>query len=431
VGEAGPVRYRSGDEDSARWLGFPFRQGDIVISTRSKSGTTWVQMICALLVLQTADWPERLGWLSPWLDWLGTPRQDLVDRLSAQEHRRVIKTHTPLDGIPIDPRATYIVVGRHPLDMAVSLYHQGDNIDRARWRELTGQAEPSEPPPPRPTLHEWLLDWIDWEGSPTEQMDSLPGVIWHTSDAWARRHQPNIVLVHYDDLCADLEGSMRRLAARLDLTVPESVWPVIVREAGFDAMRTRAEHTAPDPADILKDRTRFFRRGTSGAGREVLSPAERDRYRDRVRTMAAPEVLRWLHHEDAGEAAPLGSRRLRGTVASGRGDLAHWMIRYGDLYQRVSGTRLYPGSLNVVLDVEYRLPATRLRLEPEDYGGRVGMNLVPCTLSGIPGFVLRTDQNEAGTGHHGRNVVEIAAAVNLRDTLGLVDGDEVEIVIGD
>ena len=43
-------RYRSDEEDSARWTGFPFRDGDIVISTRSKSGTTWMQMICALLV---------------------------------------------------------------------------------------------------------------------------------------------------------------------------------------------------------------------------------------------------------------------------------------------------------------------------------------------------------------------------------------------
>ena len=47
-----PIRYQSPDEDSARWDGFPFRAGDIVISTRSKSGTTWMQMICALLVFQ-------------------------------------------------------------------------------------------------------------------------------------------------------------------------------------------------------------------------------------------------------------------------------------------------------------------------------------------------------------------------------------------
>ncbi|MGE5287795.1 MAG: sulfotransferase domain-containing protein [Micromonosporaceae bacterium] len=98
MGEA-PVRYRSADEDSGRWTGFPFRSGDIVISTRSKSGTTWMQMICALMVFQTPDLPDSLGELSPWLDWLGAPRDEVYARLAAQRHRRVIKTHTPLEWI--------------------------------------------------------------------------------------------------------------------------------------------------------------------------------------------------------------------------------------------------------------------------------------------------------------------------------------------
>ncbi|HZB48620.1 MAG TPA: sulfotransferase domain-containing protein, partial [Mycobacteriales bacterium] len=133
------VRYRSAEEDSARWDGFDFRPGDVVVSTRSKSGTTWMQMICLLLVLRTPQLPRPLIELSPWLDWLVEPRDEVVARLAAQPHRRVIKTHTPLDGLPIDPRATYVVVGRHPLDMIVSLVHQGDNIDRDRLRELAGQ----------------------------------------------------------------------------------------------------------------------------------------------------------------------------------------------------------------------------------------------------------------------------------------------------
>lgn len=96
-----PVRYRSHDEDSAHWLDFPFRSGDIVISTRSKSGTTWVQMMCALLVFQTPQLPSKLSTLSPWLDWLVNPRDDVMyAHLSAQAHRRFIKTHTPLDGLP-------------------------------------------------------------------------------------------------------------------------------------------------------------------------------------------------------------------------------------------------------------------------------------------------------------------------------------------
>ncbi len=294
---ADPVRYRSDDEDSGRWRGFEFRDGDIVISTRSKSGTTWMQMICALLVFQSPELPEPLGRLSPWLDWLGTPRREIIARLSAQDHRRFIKTHTPLDGIPVDPRATYIVVVRDPLDAAVSLYHQGDNIDRARLRQLTGQPEPLHPPAARPPLREWLRWWMDWDGSPRQQLDTLTGVVWHAGAAGAPRRQPNIVLVHYADLCADLDGTMRHLADLLGVDVPGSRWPALVRAAGFEEMRARAGRTAPDPADILKDHRSFFRRGSSGAGREALSADEMAHYRARVAHLAPPDVVRWLHHD--------------------------------------------------------------------------------------------------------------------------------------
>jgi aryl sulfotransferase len=100
---ATPYRYQSPEEDSGRWLDFPFRDGDIVISTRSKTGTTWAQAICALLIFQTPELPAPIARLSPWLDHLITPRDELYARLAAQQHRRFIKTHTPLDGIPLDP----------------------------------------------------------------------------------------------------------------------------------------------------------------------------------------------------------------------------------------------------------------------------------------------------------------------------------------
>jgi aryl sulfotransferase len=289
------VRYTSLDEDSGRWDGFPFRDGDIVISTRSKSGTTWMQMICALLIFQTPDLPAPLPALSPWLDWLIVPREEVIDRLQAQQHRRFIKTHTPLDGIVLDPRATYIVVARHPLDMAVSLFHQGSNLNRVRLAELTGNPAPTaDPAPAPPPMHDSLMRWIDHDVSPADEMDSLPGVMWHLSDAWRRRHDPNVLLVHYADLSADLAAEMRRIAARLRIDVPEA-WPDLVEAAGFARMRERARDLAPDPAGILKDRNAFFRRGGSGAGRELLTDAEVAHYLDRAATMAPPDLLTWLH----------------------------------------------------------------------------------------------------------------------------------------
>ncbi|WP_036391217.1 sulfotransferase domain-containing protein [Micromonospora chokoriensis] len=285
-------RYRSEDEDSARWIGFPFRDGDIVISTRSKSGTTWMQMICALLVLGTPELPAPLTVLSPWLDWLAEPREAVYDRLAAAPHRRFIKTHTPLDGVPIDPRVHYVVVARHPLDMAVSLYHQTGNLDRTRLAELTGQPVPAGPPRERPPIEQWLPSWVEREVDPRAELDSLPGVLLHLGDAWARRHEPNVELVHYDDLLADLGGEMRRLADRWGLAAPG---PELVEAATFGRMRERADRLAPDTLGVLRDRQAFFRRGGSGQGRDLLDAGAQASYQQRAAALAPPDLLTWLH----------------------------------------------------------------------------------------------------------------------------------------
>ncbi|WP_406082426.1 sulfotransferase domain-containing protein [Micromonospora zamorensis] len=288
-------RYRSDDEDSARWAGFPFRDGDIVISTRSKSGTTWMQMICALLVLGTPELPAPLNVLSPWLDWLAEPQDAVYDRLAAQPHRRFIKTHTPLDGVPLDPRVHYVVVARHPLDMAVSLYHQAGNLDRFRLAELTGQPAPTGPPRKRLPVEQWLPSWVDREVDPRTDLDSLPGVMLHLRDAWARRHEPNVELVHYDDLLADLGGEMRRLADRWGIPVAAERWPELVEAATFGRMRERADRLAPDTLGVLRDRRAFFRQGGSGQGRDLLDASARARYQERVSALAPPNLLTWLH----------------------------------------------------------------------------------------------------------------------------------------
>jgi aryl sulfotransferase len=299
--------YMSPDEDSARWWDFSFRQGDIVISTRSKSGTTWMQMICLLLVHQAPDLPASLGALSPWMDWKVQHKEVVWGLLEAQPFRRVIKTHTPLDGLPMDDEVTYIVMGRHPLDMAVSLYHQGDNIDRERMGELTDPPEPetvapqgrSAERPSRPPVEQWLRNFVDWDPDPREQLDSLPGIMFHLTDAWERQAEADVVLVHYDDLLHDLDGSMRRLARLLGLPEDEARWPSLVHAATFDDMRAHAEASVPDVMGVLRDPRAFFRRGDSGEGRRLLSDEELARYQARVAELAPADLLAWLHRDQS------------------------------------------------------------------------------------------------------------------------------------
>jgi len=64
----GVQRYQMMMSDSALWTGFPFRDDDVVISPPAKCGTSWMQMLCALLVFNSTRFPLRLTEISPWLD---------------------------------------------------------------------------------------------------------------------------------------------------------------------------------------------------------------------------------------------------------------------------------------------------------------------------------------------------------------------------
>ncbi|MGA9464977.1 MAG: DUF120 domain-containing protein [Terracidiphilus sp.] len=120
---------------------------------------------------------------------------------------------------------------------------------------------------------------------------------------------------------------------------------------------------------------------------------------------------------------------LVGKVVSGMGNFSFWIDKLHDHYLRKTGMHLYPGTLNVQLEEPYSLPKNVLRLEDFEYGGTVSVNLVPCFIRGKCAFLLRTDANEEGRGHHPRTIVEIATDVRLRDAFQLADGDTVEIQI--
>jgi aryl sulfotransferase len=293
------ARYRTSLEDSARWEGLEFRSDDIVISAPSKSGTTWAQMLCALLVFQTPDLPAPLTTFSPWLDMRIRPVEEVFAQLDQQRHRRFIKTHTPLDGLPSHPGVTYLAVGRDPRDAAVSLHHQHQNLDRETIRRLLGEPAPGPAPPPaqRPSEREAFLAWMANEDSPFENLDSLRGLAWQQSVAWSRRRDPAVVLLHYSDLSRDLEGQMRWLARQLGIEVPERAWPALVDAATFEHMRQRADDLVPDerrPIFIANDR--FFRSGTSGQWRALLTPDDVAEYQHRIGALTSPDLAHWLHH---------------------------------------------------------------------------------------------------------------------------------------
>ena len=303
----GLVEYKSLVMDSTRWVGFVHRDDDIVISTPPKCGTTWTQMICALLIFQTPKLPASLDQLSPWLDMLTRDRDDVVADLDRQQHRRFIKTHTGLDGLTYDERVTYVVVGRDPRDVGLSWDNHMANMNietildaRAAAVGLEDIADMlAEGPPPRaPEAIERFWKWVD--DAPIPGPSSLGGALHHLSTFWAAKDRSNVVFLHYDDLKTDLGGQMRMLADRLGIQVPETTWPELVEAATFDSMRQHADVTAPDTTHaIWHDNKQFFNKGLSGQWRDLLNADDVDRYFRRVAELAPEDLAAWVHNDQA------------------------------------------------------------------------------------------------------------------------------------
>jgi aryl sulfotransferase len=291
-------RYQSMVSDSARWESFEHRPGDIIISTPPKCGTTLVQMMCALLIFDGPDFPARLDDLSPWLDMNTRSDDEVLAQVAAMTHRRFLKTHTPLDGIPEWDDVTYVVVGRDPRDVFVSWEHHSANVDPERFVAVVDESVGIDKVAPflgeRPTTMEARLDRWLVDDSPTATM-SLAVVAGHLDVAWRRRARNNVLLFHFEDLRDDRAGSMRRLAEGIGLGVAPARLAELAASASLDRMRSRAEDLAPNTKSIFADSTRFFRSGDSGEGRAIMTPAQEAVYDQRIGGLVAPELRDWLH----------------------------------------------------------------------------------------------------------------------------------------
>jgi aryl sulfotransferase len=108
--------YQNHTLDSTHWERYSPRADDIIIATSYKSGTTWMQEIVRRLIFwgqPDVAWRHiPLSELSPWLDLRVIPLDKVFNLLEAQQHRRFIKSHLALDGLPYYPQVKQIVVGR-------------------------------------------------------------------------------------------------------------------------------------------------------------------------------------------------------------------------------------------------------------------------------------------------------------------------------
>ena len=291
--------------DSTRWRVFEPRAGDVVVTTSYKSGTTWAQEIVHRLVFKGDPGAPPTGAISPWVDARFHGDLDEIARgLRSLPHRRFLKSHLALDGLPWYPEVRYLVVGRDPRDVFMSLWnHYGNYTEQIMERLNTkdvweGPLLEPRGDDPKALWRAWMTrGWFEWES------EGWPfwGNLHHTKSYWDWRHLENLLFVHYSDLLADPRGEIRRIAAFVDEPITDAELDAAVEGTSFASMKRAAK--AFD--ELMKQGFQggsdaFFYKGTNGRWREVLDAEDLALYEETKKRVLPAECARWLERGSLG-----------------------------------------------------------------------------------------------------------------------------------
>jgi aryl sulfotransferase len=282
--------YHNHHFDSTAWNDFAFRDDDIVIATYAKSGTTWVQQIVSQLIF-SGEAGLPVAEMSPWLDLRVIPRDVKLPALEAQTHRRFIKTHLPVDALVFSPKAKYIYIGRDGRDVVWSMYNHHANANDL-WDQALNETPGRVGPPilkPSASIREYFREWLATGGEPFWPF-------WENIRTWWDiRHLPNVKLIHFADLKADMPKEIRAIAKFLDIEIDEGKWADILRHCSFDYMKANASPSVPAGGAFWDGGAEvFIHKGVNGRWRDVLSKDESDAYEQRAVAELGPDCARWL-----------------------------------------------------------------------------------------------------------------------------------------
>ena len=123
-------------------------------------------------------------------------------------------------------------------------------------------------------------------------------------------------------------------------------------------------------------------------------------------------------------------RSFRGTVHSGFGYATGNFLGIMRLIEERTGLAgLVPGTLNVRILEDYIIKPMAV-VDPREYFTGETIKLQRCLVNGHKAIIVRPDWHETRPGWgHGKNHFELMGRVRFRDTLGVNDGEEVEVQV--
>jgi aryl sulfotransferase len=299
--------YQNHHLDSTRWDVYNPRPDDVIVTTSYKAGTTWTQQILHQLFYRDHKELPDFDAVTPWPDarFIPISKEKLGVFMDAIEGRRFIKSHLPLDGLPYYSQVKYLIVGRDCRDVFMSFFnHYSRYTDLAMTMmntpDIQGDLLPVCPEDPRELWQDWISKgWFEWETEGYPFWANLG----HTASYWPYRHLPNFMFIHYNDLLADLDLSIRKISAFLGEEPTEKQLAQIVENTTFANVKAKAKELDA----LVDENTRvfeggsegFFFKGTNGRWRDVLTSEDLALYEEAKERVLTPECAKWL--EEGGE----------------------------------------------------------------------------------------------------------------------------------
>jgi len=233
---------------------------DILVSTYSKSGTTWMQMILYQLTTDGNMDFDHLFDISPWVYY--SALRQVPPAITPQP--RILKSHDSYARFAQGRRGRFIFVVRDGRDVCLSLFHH-----RRNFKRYDGSFE------------QHFDDFLN--GTEYNWFDHLRPWLENTS------HLP-ITYVRFEDLKHNFAATVRNVAEACGIAVADTTIARAQERCSFDYMKRHEARFAPrndhfsgktDVPYLVRNPTEFIRHGKVGEGIAALTEGQLDAYRER------------------------------------------------------------------------------------------------------------------------------------------------------
>jgi aryl sulfotransferase len=144
---------------------------------------------------------------------------------------------------------------------------------------------------PRPTNYpstgDFFRQWVKRRGFPFVDLVEI------YRQAWSLRGHERVLLLHYNEIIADLPSAIRRIAAFERVEMSEARVQEIAELCRFDEMRRQSRTIAPSHKRF--DTEHHLNRGIAGRGEEMFPRAEFVEEYRALEDALGSECFRWLN----------------------------------------------------------------------------------------------------------------------------------------